>query len=106
QLFTHDRRVFDELFIFENAERRQTTGHREIVASECAGMHDAPIQSTEHFLINRAPRDDRATRDKSTAQALRHGHDIRFEVPMLKSPPFPSSPKSGLNFVTDQKCAV
>ena len=37
-------RALDELLVFEHLQRGEAGGHREVVASEGRGMHDAAIE--------------------------------------------------------------
>src|SRR6202011_2588869 len=69
-------------------------------------MHDAAIHPAESFLINLAPRYDRAARHISAAQCFRERDDVRFEIPMLETKHFTGATQPGLHFIGNQERPV
>jgi hypothetical protein len=93
------RGVLDQLFIFQNVECRQPARHGKVIAPKRAGMNYRAVQATEHLLINGAPGDNGPAGNEPPTQTLRDSEDVGLEIPMLKSPPFPSAPQPALDLV-------
>ena len=60
----------------------------------------------ERFLVDGAAGDDRRAGHVAAAQRLRHGDDVRLEVPMLEAPPACRAAEAGLHFIADEQRAV
>ena len=102
----HLRGVLDQLFVVDHFQRCQSARHRQIVAAECGRMDDATVHARKGFLVNIAPRHDRAAGHVTAAQRLCQRDDVRLQIPMLKSEHFSGATKPGLHFVGDEQRAV
>src|SRR6266581_4117330 len=69
-------------------------------------MHNATVHSAECFLINLAPRNDRAAWHVAAAQRLCESDNVRLQIPMLEAEHFTGAAKSGLHFIRDQQCPI
>src|SRR6184192_4033704 len=66
-------------------------------------MHDATVHSAECFLIDIAPRHNRAARHVTAAQRLCKRDDVRLKIPMLEAKHFAGAAQSGLHFIGNQQ---
>ena len=103
---THFRRIFDKVLVVYHLERGEPARHRKVVTTECRRMNNAAIHARKSFLINFAPRHDRAARDVTATQCFRQSDDVRLEVPMLKAEHFSGATESGLHFIGDEQRSV
>src|SRR6516225_7671166 len=99
----HLRGVSYQILLIDDIQRSQSACHRQIVASERAGMHYATIHARKCFLINVPTRDDRAARHETTTETFCDRDNVRLQVPMLETEHLPSASESGLHFIGNQQ---
>src|SRR5262249_10437723 len=98
--------ILDQVFVFYHFKRREPAGHREIVSAESGRVNNAAIHSRKSFLVNVPPGHDRAAWHIAATQSFRERDNVWFQIPMLESEHLSSAPKTGLDFIGNQKCSV